>query len=68
MIYVLDAYQVMTERCACAESPNGLRTLSVNKNLTNNPLTGTFAPSGMPCCSRSFFASSTFVDSSLVSI
>lgn len=44
MIYVLDAYQVMTERCACAESPNGLRTLSVNKNLTNNPLTGTFRP------------------------
>jgi len=44
MIYVLDAYQEMTECCACAESPNGLRTLSVNKNLTNNPLTGTFRP------------------------
>ncbi|MGA2391535.1 MAG: hypothetical protein ABSF97_21445 [Candidatus Sulfotelmatobacter sp.] len=39
-IYVVDPYQEMSECCACLVTPNGLRTLSVDTNLTSNPLTG----------------------------
>ena len=40
MIYVFDADQQLTECCGCVETHNGLRTLSVRRDLTSNPLTG----------------------------
>jgi hypothetical protein len=40
LLYVFDANQQMTECCGCFVSANGLLTLSVNKNLTSNPLVG----------------------------
>ena len=39
-IYVFDSFQEMSECCSCYISPDGLRTLSVNTDLTSNPLTG----------------------------
>jgi hypothetical protein len=39
-IYVFDDHQEMSECCSCSLSPNSIRTLSVNTDLTNNPLTG----------------------------
>ncbi|HUO24015.1 MAG TPA: hypothetical protein VMU61_00010 [Candidatus Aquilonibacter sp.] len=39
-IYVFDAYQELSECCGCPVTPGGLRTLSVNTDLTGNPLTG----------------------------
>ena len=40
MVYVFDNDQQMTECCGCITTPDGLRTFSVNKDLTSNPLTG----------------------------
>ena len=40
MIYVFQNDQQLTECCGCLVTANGLRTLSVGKDLTNNPLTG----------------------------
>jgi hypothetical protein len=40
LIYVFDANQQMAECCGCFVSANGLLTLSVNNNLTSNPLLG----------------------------
>jgi hypothetical protein len=39
-IFVFDASQELSECCSCLLSPDGLRTLSVNTDLTSNPLTG----------------------------
>ena len=39
-IYVFDSYQTMSECCACLVTPSGMRKLSVNNDLTANPLTG----------------------------
>lgn len=39
-IYVFDNTEELLECCSCGVSPNGLLTLSVNRNLTSNPLTG----------------------------
>jgi hypothetical protein len=39
-VFVFDVYQEMSECCSCYVSPDGLRTLSVNEDLTSNPLTG----------------------------
>jgi hypothetical protein len=47
MIYVFDWDQQLSECCACLETPNGLRTLSVRTNLTNNPLTGVVSTHGV---------------------
>jgi hypothetical protein len=47
MIYVFDADQQMTECCGCVETHNGLRTLSVRRDLTSNPLTGVVSTNGM---------------------
>lgn len=47
MIYVFDADQQLTECCGCQETPNGLRTLSVFKDLTSNPLTGVISRTGV---------------------
>ncbi|HKH98048.1 MAG TPA: hypothetical protein VJ999_02985 [Candidatus Sulfotelmatobacter sp.] len=45
-IYVFDQYQEMSECCACLVTPDGLRTLSVNSDLTSNPLTGVTLQTG----------------------
>jgi hypothetical protein len=39
-IYVYDQYQELSECCSCLVTPNGLRTLSVDTDLTKDPLTG----------------------------
>jgi len=47
MIYVFDNDQQLAECCGCVETHNGLRTLSVKKDLTSNPLTGKVPNNGM---------------------
>ena len=47
MIYVFDQDQQLTECCGCVETHNGLRTLSVRKDLTGNPLTGKVSVNGV---------------------
>lgn len=40
MIYVFDAREEMTECCGCSISADGIRTLSVQNDLTSHPATG----------------------------
>jgi len=40
MIYVFDPDEEMSECCGCTLTPDDLRTLSVNVDLTSNPLRG----------------------------
>ncbi len=47
LIYVFDANQEMSECCGCYVSANALLTLSVNNNLTANPLLGTKLHTGV---------------------
>jgi hypothetical protein len=47
MIYVFDNDQQLTECCGCVETHNGLRTLSVKRDLTSNPLTGVISNNGV---------------------
>jgi hypothetical protein len=47
MIYVFDNDQQLSECCGCLVTPNGLRTLSVRKDLTGNPLTGVVSNNGV---------------------
>jgi hypothetical protein len=46
-IYVFDPNQEMSECCSCLLTPDGLRTLSVNGDLTSNPLTGVVLNTGL---------------------
>jgi hypothetical protein len=46
-VYVFDPYQELSECCSCFVSPDGLRTLSVNTDLTGNPLTGVTLSTGV---------------------
>lgn len=46
-IFVYEANQELTECCACLETPDGLRTLSVNADLTANPGNGIFTTTGV---------------------
>ena len=39
-IYVFDSQEQLNECCSCKVTPNGYASLSVNKNLTSNTLTG----------------------------
>ena len=39
-IYVFDSTEELNECCSCRVTPNGILSLSVNTNLTNNTLTG----------------------------
>lgn len=45
-IYVFDPVQEAAECCSCLITPNGMRTLSVNTDLTNNPLTNVVLHTG----------------------
>jgi hypothetical protein len=46
-IFVFDPNQELTECCACQITPDGLLTLSINNDLTSNPLTGNILTSGV---------------------
>ena len=46
-IYVFDPNQELSECCSCLITPDGLLTLSVDNDLTFNPLTGLFLGTGM---------------------
>lgn len=46
-IYVFDQDQELSECCGCLVSPDGLLTLSVNSDLTGNPLTGIKSTTGV---------------------
>jgi hypothetical protein len=46
MVYVFDNDQQLSECCGCLETPDGLRTFSVTKDLTSNPLTGVISKTG----------------------
>jgi len=46
-IYVFDSQQEMSECCSCLLTPDGLRTLSINSDLTSNPLTGVVLNTGV---------------------
>src|SRR5271163_1573347 len=46
-IYVFDPEQELSECCSCLLTPDGLRTLSVNTDLTSNPLTGVVLSTGV---------------------
>jgi hypothetical protein len=47
MVYVFSPDQQMSECCGCAESHNNLNWLSVNNDLTSNPLTGVYIHDGV---------------------
>jgi hypothetical protein len=46
-IFVFDTNEELSECCSCLETPDGLRTLSVNSDLTANPLTGVILTGGV---------------------
>jgi hypothetical protein len=46
-IFVFDPNQEMSECCGCLLTPDGLRTLSVDTDLTHNPLTGVTLTTGV---------------------
>jgi hypothetical protein len=45
-IFVLDADEELSECCSCLLTPDGLRTLSVDTDLTSNPLNGVTLTTG----------------------
>jgi hypothetical protein len=46
-IFVFDPFEELSECCSCLETPDGLRTLSINTDLTANPLTGVILGTGV---------------------
>src|SRR3984885_13536729 len=46
-IYVFDTNEEMSECCSCTTTPDSLLTLSVNNDLTSNPLTGVVLNTGV---------------------
>ena len=46
-IAVFDSFEEMSECCGCLISPDGLATLSVNTDLTSNPVTGQILQTGV---------------------
>ncbi|MGD1023601.1 MAG: hypothetical protein ABR880_12520 [Candidatus Sulfotelmatobacter sp.] len=46
-IFVFDSNEELSECCSCLETPDGLRTLSINSDLTANPLTGVVLSTGV---------------------
>ena len=45
--FVFDPFQELSECCSCLLTPDGLRTLSTNSDLTANPLTGVTLSTGL---------------------
>jgi hypothetical protein len=46
-IYVFDTNEELSECCSCTVTPDGILTLSVNSDLTSNPLTGVVLTAGV---------------------
>ncbi|MGA8868575.1 MAG: hypothetical protein WB510_16485 [Candidatus Sulfotelmatobacter sp.] len=46
-IYIFDPNQEMSECCQCLLTPDGLRTVWINPDLTGNPLTGVTLTTGL---------------------
>jgi hypothetical protein len=46
-IFVFDPDQELSECCSCLLTPDGLATLSINGNVTSNPLTGVTLTTGV---------------------
>ncbi|HTS38452.1 MAG TPA: hypothetical protein VMH04_22450 [Candidatus Solibacter sp.] len=46
-IYVFDPEQELSACCSCLLTPDGLRTLSIDKDVTVNPLTGVTLTTGL---------------------
>jgi hypothetical protein len=46
-LFIFDSNEEMSECCSCLETPDGLRTLSLNSDLTANPLTGVILSNGV---------------------
>jgi hypothetical protein len=46
-VFVFDPSQELTECCSCLTTPDGLRTFSVNTDITGNPLTGVVLSTGL---------------------
>jgi hypothetical protein len=46
-IFVFDPNQELSECCSCLLTPDGLRTLSIDKDVTGNPLTGVTLTTGV---------------------
>lgn len=46
-IFVFDPDEEISECCSCLTTPDGLLTLSVNNDLTSNPLTGVVLTTGI---------------------
>jgi hypothetical protein len=46
-VFVFDANEEMSECCSCTITPDGPLTLSVNGDLTSNPLTGVILSNGV---------------------
>jgi len=46
LIYVFEPDQQLAECCGCLITPDGLLTLSINRNLTENPLTPVILTTG----------------------
>jgi hypothetical protein len=46
-IFVFDPNEEISECCSCTTTPDGLLTLSVNGDLTSNPLTGVVLTTGI---------------------
>jgi hypothetical protein len=59
MLYVFDQNQEMAACCGCQISRDGLRTLSVRKDLIGNPLTGSPPDTGSVMLVAASFASTS---------
>jgi hypothetical protein len=46
-IFVFDPNQELSECCSCLLTPDGLRTVSVDTNITGNPFTGVVLTTGI---------------------
>jgi hypothetical protein len=46
-IFVFDPYQELSECCSCLLTPDGLRALSINGDITKNPVTGVVLDTGL---------------------
>jgi uncharacterized repeat protein (TIGR01451 family) len=46
-IYVFDSNEEMSECCSCTLTPDSLLTLSMNNDVTGNPLTGKYLSTGL---------------------
>jgi hypothetical protein len=68
LIYVFDANQELSQCCGCFVSANALLTLSVNNNLTSNPLLGSLLHTGVIKIVSSAFPASKVCDPTKITL